>query len=166
MLPVSHPYVSLYATSDNETHFRMVQVRLDLVEGFAIFSAPEAVIAPRNRCRSRSKPHGAVGRRAASHRPCDLCELAPRHHGAGPRRPRHPSGGAPRQAASLLSTSRSDRGPSDPAAEVCVFRPGVDDIDHADQTSKPSAHLRGHGARRAGIPARWEPSGGICRSRG
>jgi hypothetical protein len=35
MLPVAHTYVSLYATSDNETHFRMVQVRLDLVEDFA-----------------------------------------------------------------------------------------------------------------------------------
>lgn len=65
-----------------------------------------------------------------------------------------------------LGTSRSDRGPSDPAAEVCVLGPGVDDIDHADQTSKPRAHLRGRVARRAGIPARWEPSGGVCRSRG
>jgi hypothetical protein len=35
MLPVGHTYVSLYATSDNETHFRMVQVQLDLVEDFA-----------------------------------------------------------------------------------------------------------------------------------
>jgi hypothetical protein len=35
MLPVSHTYVSLYATTDNETHFRMVQVQLDLVEDFA-----------------------------------------------------------------------------------------------------------------------------------
>lgn len=35
MLPVSHTYVSLYATSDNETHFRMVQVQLDLAEDFA-----------------------------------------------------------------------------------------------------------------------------------
>jgi hypothetical protein len=35
MLPVSHTYVSLYATSDNETHFRMVQVQLDMAEDFA-----------------------------------------------------------------------------------------------------------------------------------
>jgi hypothetical protein len=65
-----------------------------------------------------------------------------------------------------LSTSRSGRGPSDPAAEVRVFGSGVDDIDHADQTPKSRAHLRGRVARRAGIPARWEPSGGVCRSRG
>jgi hypothetical protein len=36
MQSISHTYISLYATSDNETHFRMVQVRLDLVEDFAI----------------------------------------------------------------------------------------------------------------------------------
>jgi hypothetical protein len=35
MLPVGHTYVLLYATSDHETHFRMVQVQLDLVEDFA-----------------------------------------------------------------------------------------------------------------------------------
>jgi len=40
MLPVSHTYVSLYATPDNETHFRMVQVQLDLVEDFAIPAQP------------------------------------------------------------------------------------------------------------------------------
>lgn len=40
MLPVSHTYVSSYATSDNETHFRMVQVRLDMVEDFAIPARP------------------------------------------------------------------------------------------------------------------------------
>jgi hypothetical protein len=40
MLPVSHTYVSLYATSDNETHFRMLQVQLDLVEDFAIPAQP------------------------------------------------------------------------------------------------------------------------------
>lgn len=40
MLPVSHTYISLYATSDNETHFRMVQVRLGLVEDFAIPAQP------------------------------------------------------------------------------------------------------------------------------
>jgi hypothetical protein len=40
MLPVSHTYVSLYATPDNETHFRIVQVRLDLVEDFAVPAQP------------------------------------------------------------------------------------------------------------------------------
>ena len=40
MLSVSHTYVSLYATPDNETHFRMVQVQLDLVEDFAIPAEP------------------------------------------------------------------------------------------------------------------------------
>jgi hypothetical protein len=42
MLPVSHTCVSLYATSDNETHFRMVQVQLDLVEDFAVPAATSA----------------------------------------------------------------------------------------------------------------------------
>ena len=36
MQSISHTYISLYATSDNETHFRMVQARLDRVEDFAI----------------------------------------------------------------------------------------------------------------------------------
>jgi hypothetical protein len=40
MLSVSHTYVSLYATSDNETHFRMVQVSFNLVENFAIPAQP------------------------------------------------------------------------------------------------------------------------------
>jgi hypothetical protein len=40
MLPISHTYVSLYATADNETHFRTVQVRLDLIENFAVPAQP------------------------------------------------------------------------------------------------------------------------------
>jgi hypothetical protein len=40
MQSISHTYISLYATSDNETHFRMVQARLDLVEDFAIPAQP------------------------------------------------------------------------------------------------------------------------------
>jgi hypothetical protein len=40
MLPAGHTYVSLYATSDNETHFRAVQVQLDLVEDFVIPTQP------------------------------------------------------------------------------------------------------------------------------
>lgn len=40
MLPVSHTYVSLYATPDNETHFRIVPIQFDLVENFAIPARP------------------------------------------------------------------------------------------------------------------------------
>lgn len=40
MLPVSHTYVSLYATPDNETHFRIVPIQFDLVENFAIPAWP------------------------------------------------------------------------------------------------------------------------------
>jgi hypothetical protein len=39
---VSDPitYASLYATPDNETHFRTVQVQLDLIENFAVPTQP------------------------------------------------------------------------------------------------------------------------------
>ena len=35
VLPIRYTYTSLYATPDNETHFRTVQVQLDPVENFA-----------------------------------------------------------------------------------------------------------------------------------
>ena len=40
MLPTSHTYVWLYATSDNETHFRTVRVQLELIENFAVPAQP------------------------------------------------------------------------------------------------------------------------------
>jgi hypothetical protein len=46
MLAVSHTYVSLYATSDNETHFRIVQIQFDLVKDFAIPAQPLYIGGP------------------------------------------------------------------------------------------------------------------------
>jgi hypothetical protein len=40
MRPISHTYASLYATPDNETHFRTVPVRLDLIDNFAVPAQP------------------------------------------------------------------------------------------------------------------------------
>lgn len=40
MLPVSHTYFSLYATPDNETHFRVVRIPFGRVEDFAIPAQP------------------------------------------------------------------------------------------------------------------------------
>jgi hypothetical protein len=49
MLSISHTYVSIYATSDNETHFRMVQAQLDPVEEFAIPAQPLYIGGPSGR---------------------------------------------------------------------------------------------------------------------
>lgn len=43
MLPISHTYTSLYATPDNETHFRTVRVQLDPVENFAVPAQPVCI---------------------------------------------------------------------------------------------------------------------------
>ena len=43
MLPISHTYTSIYATPDNETHFRTVRVQLDPVENFAVPAQPVCI---------------------------------------------------------------------------------------------------------------------------
>jgi hypothetical protein len=43
VLPISYTYTSLYATPDNETHFRTVQVQLDPVENFALPAQPVGI---------------------------------------------------------------------------------------------------------------------------
>lgn len=43
VLPISYTYTSLYATPDNETHFRTVQVQLDPVENFAPPAQPVCI---------------------------------------------------------------------------------------------------------------------------
>lgn len=43
MLPISHTYTSLYATPDNETHFRSVHVQLDPTEDFAPPAQPVCI---------------------------------------------------------------------------------------------------------------------------
>ena len=43
VVPISYTYTSLYATPDNETHFRTVQVQLDPVENFAPPAQPVCI---------------------------------------------------------------------------------------------------------------------------
>jgi hypothetical protein len=43
MLPISHTYISLYATPDSETHFRPVRVWLNLTENFAVPAQPRYI---------------------------------------------------------------------------------------------------------------------------
>lgn len=43
MVPISHTYTSIYATPDNETHFRTVRVQFDPVENFAVPAQPVCI---------------------------------------------------------------------------------------------------------------------------